>query len=332
MGRKRTTNKHLPQHLYLRNRKGKPYLLRKPDGSHQSFSNLPDASAAWAYYWAPGNTAQIADCMDEYARNGVPQLRDRTQQDYLRILARLRPVFGHMDMRDLRPHHLMQYRDLRAKTSPHQANQELAVMSEVCKVAIGRGLINANPCRQVGRVTTHPREVDVTWADFSAVFNHARPVQQVAMLLIASTGMRPADPRLLLRSAWHDDGLRYIERKSQRGAKKRGGKKRHWAWSPTLRWCYQRGLEIQNERPSIYFLASPNGGPFTANHWSQIFRAARQKALDAGEIEQEFQLKDIRAMAANESTNPFELLQHGNGSVTMRHYANRRARTTTPVI
>lgn len=264
----------------------------------------------------------------------MPGLRTRTQQDYRAQATKLRKVFGEVDIRDLQPHHLIRYRDKRGQTSVHQANREIAVMSNICKVAIARGLVQRNPCKEVPALTEYPRDVDVTWPMFEAVFNHADRAIQIGMMLVAITGMRPSEPREMLRSAFSSDGLRYVESKGQRTAQRRGGRKRHWNWSPMLEWCYRQALERHGKQPNVYLLPAAHGGPYTANNWSRLFRLARERAIKAGDLspEREFQLKDIRAMASNEADNPFELLQHSDGTITMRHYANRRARTTTPLL
>src|SRR5699024_1365031 len=105
-------------------------------------------------------------------------------------------------------------------------------------------------------------------------------------------------------------------------------------WSKMLAWCYNEAIRNQGARQSVYLLPARHGGPYTATNWSRLFRLARERAIKAGDLapDQEFQLKDVRAMASNEADNPFELLQHGDGTITMRHYANRRARTTTPIL
>lgn len=331
MGRKRTRDKNLPNYLYYRrSRPKRPYLLVRPDGHSESFGILEDALQQWAYWWGGRDSCFIGDLIDTFIVEIVPKHRERTRHDYIRHANKLRTVFREMDIRDLRPYHLIQYRDKRGEQSPHQANRELSVMSEICKIGIAKGLIHRNPCKEVSRLPEYARDVDVDWQAFEAVFNRATPRMQVAMMLVAITGMRPGEPRTMLRSAFGDDGLRYVESKSQRTASKRGGRKRHWRWSPMLRWCYERAVEIQG-RSSVYLLPARHGGPYTSTNWSRQFKVGVLKALAEDAITEPFQMKDIRAMAANEADNPFELLQHGDGSITLRHYANRRARTTTPI-
>ena len=71
------------------------------------------------------------------------------------------------------------------------------------------------------------------------------------------------------------DGLRYVESKGQRTAQRRGGRKRHWNWSPMLEWCYRQALERHGKQPNVYLLPAAHGGPYTANNWSRLFRLAR---------------------------------------------------------
>ena len=331
MGRKRTKNKQLPQNLYKVKRK-KPYCLKKPDGSRQSFMTLNEALAAWSVHYSDeSESVLIGKIMDRYMVRDIPKLRERTQKDYRIHLTHLRPVFGDMDIRHLQPLHLYKYQRLRGQSSVHQANREMAVMSNVCKLAISEGLISANPCRQVTKLTEYARERDVEPAEFEAVFNNATPKLQVAMMLYAITGMRRGDIVKLRRGDFGDDGLRYTESKSQRTSEKRGGKKRHWEWSKMLHWCYDRAIALHGARPSIYLICNRDGTPFAAKTLTDQFSRAMKAAMDSGELLEPFHLNDIRAMAAADADNPFYLLAHTDGSVTMRNYLNRRARKTKPI-
>ncbi len=333
MGRKRRSNKHLPSYVYLVKRK-MPYKLVLPQGGSKNFATLAELMPEWVIHYggdeAAGGSLRLGALMDRYMAEVLPKKRERTQVDYRGHLAKLRPVFGDMDVRALRPTHVHKYLQLRGRQSVHQANREVAVLSGICKIAVLEGLIDRNPCRDVPRLTEYPRETDVVEQDFIAVFNRATPDVQIGMVMTRVTGIRRGDLLALMRSNFGDDGLRYVESKSQRTADRRGGKKRHWAWSPTLRWAYARSKEIQR-RPTLYFLAERNGDPVKPGTFSKRFRAAVDKAIADGDLSAGFHFRDIRAMSANEADNPFELLSHADGSVTVRNYLNRRARTTRPV-
>lgn len=331
MGRKRKQNNQLPAYLYKVNRK-RPYKLHLPAGGTRSFANIQDALAAWStYYGDSGESVIIGRVMDRYMVHELPKLRERTQVDYRLHITHLRPVFGEMDIRHLRPHHLYKYQRLRGQASVHQANREMAVMSNICKMAIKEGLIDLNPCRQVSKLSEYARDRDVTGDEFEAVFNHADERTQVAMMLTAITGIRRGDIVGLLRNAFSDDGLRYVESKSQRTAQKVNGRKRHWEWTDTLHWCHERALALHTMRPSVYLLCERDGSAIKEVTLSKRFKAAVDKAIEAGELDEGFHFHDLRAMAANESSNPFELLAHADGSVTVRNYLNRRARKSRPV-
>ena len=333
MGRKRRSNKHLPSYVYLVAR-AKPYKLLLPQGGSKSFATLGEVLREWAIHYggdeAAGGSMRLGALMDRYMAEVLPTKRERTQVDYRGHIGKLRPVFGDMDVRALRPTHVHKYLQLRGRQSVHQANREVAVLSGICKIAVLEGLIDRNPCRDVPRLTEYPRETDVVEQDFIAVFNTATPDVQIGMAVARVTGIRRGDLLGLMRSNFGEDGLRYVESKSQRTAAKRGGKKRHWAWSPMLRWAHGRSKEIQR-RPTLYFLAEPNGEPIKPGTFSKRFGAAVDRAIAAGTLRSRFHFHDIRAMSANEADNPFELLSHDDGSVTVRNYLNRRARTTRPV-
>lgn len=329
MARRREKDKHLPPYLYIVKRR-RPYKLVRPDGSTRSFANFQDAIAEWATWYGPETESCLASrLMDEYLARHVPKLRERTQKDYAHHISFLRPALGHNDIRHITPALLYDYQAQRGQTSVHQANRELAVMSNVFKLAIRKGLMDHNPCKNVSRLPEYPRERDVTVEEFGVVFERAEPVIQVAMMLTAITGIREGDMLALSRTAVSEDGLRYVESKSQRTAEKRGGRKRHWEWSPNLRWCLDTALSLHPPKnPSIYLLHIR--GHRKRNFYA-AWRRAMDRAIEDGKLAERYTFHDLRAFAANEAQDPFELLAHSDGSVTIRHYTNRRARTTKPV-
>jgi integrase len=155
---------------------------------------------------APFSTAPtLNDLFDRYERDVVPSKAPKTQKSNEYQLKNLRRAFGHMRPEDVKPHHIYAYMDARqAKTA---ANREKSLLSHVLKYAIRWGFIADNPCRHVESFDEQPRRRYISDDEFWAIYEHATPHLQRAMVVAAVTGLRPAD---ILALTWRnvtEDGL-----------------------------------------------------------------------------------------------------------------------------
>jgi len=80
---------------------------------------LPEAFRMWAERAAyPGTVTTISALLDRYTLEDVPAKAPKTATENVKQIARLRLVFGAMDISDLEPQRVYQYADKRtAKTT-----------------------------------------------------------------------------------------------------------------------------------------------------------------------------------------------------------------------
>lgn len=84
-------------------------------------------------------------------------LADATRTDYLQCSKHLMLAFGKASPTVIKPPVLSRYLRKERADAPTRANRELALMSNLMNLAVERGDIEANPCKQVRRNKERPR-------------------------------------------------------------------------------------------------------------------------------------------------------------------------------
>lgn len=84
-------------------------------------------------------------------------LSEASRVDYTQSSKPLLAVFGKLPPAAIRPHHCNRYLRVERKKAPIRANREMALLSNLMNLAIERGELDANPCKQVRRNKEQPR-------------------------------------------------------------------------------------------------------------------------------------------------------------------------------
>jgi hypothetical protein len=84
-------------------------------------------------------------------------LKEASRVDYTQSSAELLRVFGGMTPTEIRALHVRRYLRQERAAAPVRANREAALLSNLLNVAIDRGDVDANVCRQVRRNKERPR-------------------------------------------------------------------------------------------------------------------------------------------------------------------------------
>jgi integrase len=308
VGRKRTSDKHLPWRMY---RHGAGYRFLPPHGKAVALgTDYPTALHKYAKIIGPYREGSrpletLGDVIDRYAREVVPTKAPTTQATNEYELRLLKRVFGEMAPADLLPEHVYGYMDQRPAT---RANREIALLSHVLRHAIRWGLLRTNPCREVIRHKESPRERYVSDGEFWQVHERASPVLRIAMLLCASCGLRGSE---LLRLRWEQcraDGIHI-----QRG---KGGRRQILRYNETV----SEALAAARARlrrgdvtvVSPWVLPRRDGRQYTASGFSTLWQR-----LGAG-----FQLRDLRAKSGSDHATG-DHLGHQSRRTLDRHYRRR---------
>lgn len=291
MGRRRTKDRHLPQHIYRV--RGK-YQIRYPNRTTRLFPDLESVLIEWAKAYGDTSSGDISSLIDDYVATALQEKATKTKTEYLSALSRLRAVFGRMEPSSITPAHIYKYMDL--QNGKVQANRDKAVLSSVMNLGIRRGLLHANPCKQVQSFTEKPRTRYVTDAELKAVLDIAPPEMRRAMRLCCLTGMRTAD--LLKGQAHERDGLLITMQKT--------GRKVLIEWTDELR-----------------ELAAPFAWSMSGfqSAWQRLMRRAERAGV------KRFRFHDLRAKAGSDATD-WRLLGHTDRAVFERVYNRKPVRIT----
>lgn len=300
MPRRRKTNKHLPQHIYIR--RGK-YQLRYRDGHAQSFAELEDALQEWGAEYGSGTTDRIRDIILDYRVNVLPAKAPRTRKDYEAAITRLEKVFGGMRLKDLRPIHVYQYQDARAEQGAKvHVNREIAVLSVICAHGVRLGHADFNICKQVRRRPEKPRDRYVTNAELFIVYNLASDWMRRAISLTVITGIRLGDLFRIGPDNITPQGFQYQQGKTGRRL--------------LIEWDEGGILKECAVRPPVSY-----HGFTTA--WQRLMG----KALQVG-LEERFTFHDLRAKAGSEAED-WRLLGHTDRGTFERIYNRAPVRIMT---
>lgn len=345
MGRRRNAeNRALPARWRY---KHGAYYYRVPPGLESHWdgrrdfrlgSTLAEAYQTWAerLNHSP-DVRTIADLLDRYALEVIPQKGTRTQTVNQDALKRLRPVFGHMGLRDIEPWHVYHYVDRRdAKTV---AQHEVQVLRHAFTKAVEWGLIRNNPL--IGQLNfrgRRPQPRDRYIEDWEIIQALSLPSRrhngsvlavQAFIRLALLTGLRRSDLLTLRESHLCSDGI-HVQPSKTSGST---GKSVIFAWEPHLREAVRmcqaaRPVDVApwlfcNRRGECY--VDDNG---RASGWDSIWQRFMKRVIAETEVERSFTQHDLRAKVGSDQESrehARDLLTHADVRTTERSYRRRPA-------
>ena len=253
----------------------------------------------------------------------------RTIKDYRSFWKFLEPVFKNVDINDMKPSYLLRYFD--ARSSQIRGLKEIKFLSILFNWARLRGLMTApNPVTGITRQLNAPsrRDIYVTDQDFELVYRNASQAVQDTISIALLTGQRPAD---VFKMTWQDikDGVLTI-------TQNKTGNVVRIAVDGQLKEVLS---EIRSRSVvSRYLIAGGKGRPLSETTFKREFTLARDEAeaeaKDKGIQFTRWQLKDLRAKAATDSssqTDAQKLLGHKNQATTVI-YRRDRSEVIEPLV
>ena len=328
MGRKRRSNKTLPTRVYAHHgsyrfvpKSGPPIILAKIGDYGGMLRALGDV------FGDHGPLTTMAKVFDKYELEVVPSKAETTQIGYRYMLKNLRQSFGAMQPRDLRQHHVAQYRDKRKIKAPTQANRELQLLSAVCSKAKEWGAIDVNPILGLAKVQTEARQRYVSDDEYIHARALASPMLGCVMDLALLTGLRRTDLLRLSRADLTEDGILIRPSKTRRTTKVTI----LIQWTPALRYVIKEALKI---KPQVrqWLFCNRLGKPITKNGFDSAWQRLMDKVTAKGEYER-FQFRDIRAKNVSDDEDiavASDRLGHASQVITKRIYM-RKARKVRPL-
>lgn len=298
------------------------------DGKREFTLGRTDAEAykAWADRLQLQRTARtIADLLDRYLQQVVPEKAPKTRAANQASITRLRRVFGHMPIQTLRPVHVYQYFDARSAT-PTSAHRDVEVLSHAYTMAIQWGLAEEHPVAQKVRLPgERPRDRYVTDAELETAVRAAGPVIRAYVAIKLLTGLRRGDILRLTVSDLREDGIHVQPRKTARTT----GKRLIIEWTDELRAAVDQAKAARPKDLAPHLFCTRKGQPYitddgNANGFDSLWQRFMTKALAAG-LQERFQERDLRAKTASDMPADLAtaLLGHADGRITHRVYRRR---------
>ncbi|WP_230945089.1 tyrosine-type recombinase/integrase [Burkholderia territorii] len=338
---------HLPPFMRARHRRNVTYYYYdhggKPRREEPLGTDFVLAVKKWAEIHQGDIPAEAMVTLDGaftvYIQKVIPTKSPRQQEDNLAQIALLKEFFGgESPLDDIEPVHIKQYMYWRQEKAAQwykskgravppnagavRANRDVEVMSHMFNYAREIGLTKApNPCRGVKSFQERGRDVYVEDDVFAKVYAKADQPTRDAMDLAYLLGQRPQDT------------LRYDERDIRDGfihlKQQKTSTKLRIEVTPEV----QRVLDRIRARKAGYkvvnttLIVNEKGERMTLDTLQRRFREARRAA---GVLDNEFQMRDLRAKAGTDKTDSTGDIrqaqkQLGHTSVTMtEHYVRNR--------
>lgn len=254
------------------------------------------------------------------------ELSERTRNDYTVYSGPLLKVFSNVHVAAIRPAHVARYlRDERAN-APVRANREKALLSNLMNLAIERGLIDVNPCKQVKRNKETPRDVSPEPELLQRFINWlSGQTPQRRIIAMAAEYASLAGNRKIefLDLVWPQiDEAKGVIR--VRRAKQRRGKvvMEEITITPKMADLIRRLKEVKKD--CLFVFPNSKNNRYTASGFSTMWQKCIVAAMGAGVIspEDRFTFHDLRAYYTTqykEATNILPSL-HKNPATTANIY------------
>lgn len=328
MGRRRGTNKDLPQRMYEKS--GSYYFVDIENKWHNLGRVKHKAIAEYANFIGPNRRiTTMSDVIDRYMTEVSPKKAETTYKGELRLAKTLKAGLGKIKPEQITKRTVYAYLDARRNT-PTQANREFALLSHMLKKAVRWAVIDENPCIGVEKFKEKPRKRYVEDDEFQAFKKFAGEVIATYLDFKYLTGLRKKDILELRRDQLLEDGIHLTVSKN--------GKPIIMKWSDDLRVVVERAKRLHCSNPntvrfSQFLFCTRKGTAYTPDGFSSNWQRQMNKALENGVIRERFTEHDIRAKAGSDSESlqaASALLTHGDSKTTERSY-RRKATVIRPL-
>lgn len=253
-------------------------------------------------------------------------LGERTRDDYLQCAKLLLKTFGPARAALVKPSDVNRYLRVERKAAPVRANREAALLSNLFNLAVGRGDMDANPCKQVRRNKEQPRREAPEAEDLRALVEwltqsspQRRMIAHMAEFAAYSGSRRVEFLHLTRHQIDRQRGVIRVQRGKQRGAVV-------WeeiAIGEQMQSLIDR-LELDDAREWVF--RNRHGNPYTEQGFKSMWSKLLAKALEDKTISRRFTFHDLRAYYTTTHKDERGTLPelHKNPATTARIYDRRK--------
>lgn len=252
------------------------------------------------------------------------RLKDDTRRDYTQCSKPLLAVFGDMPATQIKPSDIARYLRIERADAPVRANRENSLLSNLMNVAIERGELDVNPCKQVRRNQEMPRRVEPEADQIQALVKFAyEKGGQWPVIVMAAEFASLAGPRQIefLSITWpfiDQAEIRIKRAKQRKGAPEIIDKVEV---SPAMAELLERLRLAQKDDCQTVF-ANRHGNPYTRSGFKGMWGKLMKAATEAKAISQHFTFHDLRAFYATQhkARTGSQANLHKNPATTARIY------------
>ena len=265
---------------------------------------------------------------------GWKLLKDDTRKDYTQCSKPLLSVFGEMPAAQIKPSDIARYLRIERVDAPVRANRESSLLSNLFNVAIERGELDVNPCKQVRRNREMPRRVEPEADQIQSLVKFAyEKGGQWPVIVMAAEFASLAGPRQIefLSITWlfiSQTEIRIKRAKQRHGAPEIVDKVEV---SPSMAELLER-LRLTRKNDCQAVFANRHGNPYTRSGFKGMWGKLMKAATADKAITQHFTFHDLRAFYATQhkERTGIQANLHKNPATTARIYerstdAKRRA-------
>ncbi len=291
--------------------------LNRRSGDDGTFLHL------WRLYQATPDFQALAESTQRFYREcwGRPP-GSKDASDKGSGLAR---VFAHGTVVAVRAQDVARYLRVERADAPTTANREVALLSNLFNLAIERGEVEHNPCRQVRRNKERPSTELVERQDLAPFVEWALTQGPTAVVLAsmaefaALSGNRRIEFQTLHWPQVDDDMVRMIRGKQRGGTVKRELLARSEALDVVL--ARMKALPGHNPLGPV-FAAPRTGNPYSSSGFKAVWGRLMDQAVAAGIVGTRFTFHALRAHYTTYYKRQFGALPdlHANPATTARVY------------
>lgn len=271
------------------------------------------------------------DLIDRYEKECIPELRPRSQRDYLGILKILRHQFGSMEPGEIKPRHIVEF--LNVEKGRIHRNRMVTILSTIFYKAIGKWCIDddlRNPCTPVEKWPTKARTRYIEDKEFKDFRATCRAQVQIAMDLAYLTAQRQSD---IVGLTWKQVKAIGLPRDKWHVEVQQGktGKKLAITITPDLEAVLKRAKLMEPHWPREYVIRTKWGLKYTEDGFRAMWQRYMRAWMAAGN--ENFHFHDIRAKSLTDNPSlqaAYELSGHIDIRMTRRVY-DRGTRKVEPL-
>jgi integrase len=310
--------------------------------------SLTEAYSAWSERLSgfdKEDIRTIADLLDRYALEVVPEKAPATRSLNNLWIKMLRDVFGKLSLQDIKPSMIYQYADKRSQKKLNEngrvtggrtaAHREIEILSHAFTKAVEWGLIDRHPFKGEVRLRAEkPRDRyledweinDLLQLPSKREKGSVKVIQAYVQLKLM-TGMARGDLLRLTMSNLKEDGI-HIQRNK---TKESSGKRTIYSWIPELRSTIESAKAVRPVSSSFLFCNRKGEGYINektgaCHGWDSMWQRFVDRALKETRIQERFHEHDIRAKTASDADSldhARALLSHTDPRTTQAIYRRR---------